>query len=431
LIKDSKGLSRRFIREVSMKAVNLKKAGVYALSLALMASILFMPAHSSSALQAQQKNRIENPAGLDSFFRALNQIKSGRRIEPVRIMHYGDSHTAADILTAEIRRDFQRDFGDGGPGYISARNPFSTRRRGVETGTTSGWVIDGVGDTGTNDGLYGLSGFSITTTRAQESAWLETMCNHFEVYYLRQPGGGTIDILVDGVSVLDKPLSLDAGAPSPDYFTYDAPSDRTHRIEIRTTKPGRTRIFGIVTEHIAPGVSYDVLGINGARANRLLSWNDTAFVDNLVQRKPDLIIIAYGTNEVTDPDWSVESYSRMFAGILRRFRRAAPQASILVYGPPDRADKDIAGTKMPAMIEAQRRAAFEVGAAFWSSYAAMGGAGSMDTWVQQGLAQGDRVHLSKDGYIRMGTMFYSDLMTAYNEYKTRAPRNNTPQRRRS
>ncbi|HKS28188.1 MAG TPA: GDSL-type esterase/lipase family protein [Pyrinomonadaceae bacterium] len=414
-----------------MKAGILKKSGIYALSLALMAGVLLMPAHSSSAPQAQARNRVENPAGLDNFFRALTQIKSGRRIEPVRVMHYGDSHTAADILTAEIRRNFQRDFGDGGPGYISARNPFSTKRRGVETGTSSGWTIDGVGTSGTNDGLYGLSGFSISTTRAGESAWLETICNHFEVYYLRQPGGGTIDILVDGVSVLDKPLSLDAAAPSPDYFTYDAPSDRSHRIEIRTLTPGKARVFGIVTEHIAPGVSYDVLGINGARANRLLSWNDTAFVDNLVQRKPDLIIIAYGTNEVTDGDWSVESYSRMFASILRRFRRAAPQASILVYGPPDRADVDIAGTKMPAMIEAQRRAAFEVGASFWSSYAAMGGAGSMGAWVSQGLAQGDRVHLSRDGYIRMGSMFYTDLIGAYNEYRTRAPRGTNQPRRRS
>jgi lysophospholipase L1-like esterase len=416
-----------------MKVGVLKKFATYALSSIVVASILFMPAYTPSTTQAQVKNRVENPGGLENFFRALTQTKAGRRIEPVRVMHYGDSHTAADILTAEIRRDFQRDFGDGGAGYIMTGNPTkSTQRRGVQSGTSSGWWTDGLAGKGAVDGLYGLGGVSISTDRAGENAWLETTCNHFEVYYLRQPGGGTIDILIDGVSVLDRPLSLNAAAPSPDYFTYDAPSDRNHRIEIRTTQPGKTRIFGIVTEHIAPGVSYDVLGINGARANRLLSWNDTAFVDNLVQRKPDLIIIAYGTNEVTDSDWSVESYSRMFANILRRFRRAAPQASILVYGPPDRADVDLAGTKMPAMIEAQRRAASEVGAAFWSSYAAMGGAGSMSTWVQQGLAQGDRVHLSKEGYVRIGTMFYNDLITAYNEYRVRAPRSTTqPQRRRS
>lgn len=370
---------------------------------------------------------VENAAALDKFFNKLATVK--RRIEPVRIMHFGDSHTAADILTAQIRNQFQRDFGDGGAGYMVPRNPMSTPRRGVVSGATSGWVVDGIGGRVEANGIYGLAGIGLSTSQADERAWLETNCNHFEVYYLRQPGGGTIDILIDGVTVLEQPISLASDAPLPDYYTFDTPADRTHRIEVRTTTSGKTRILGIVTEHIAPGVSYDVLGINGARAKRLVSWNDTAFVDNIVQRKPDLIIVAYGTNEVTDDDWTIESYQRMFASILRRFRRAAPQASILVYGPPDRGDVALAGSKMPAMIAAQRRAALEVGAAFWDSYGAMGGGGSMDAWVSMGLGQGDRVHLTKDGYIRMGSMFYEDISAAYKKYLTRAPRNTTPPRR--
>jgi lysophospholipase L1-like esterase len=370
---------------------------------------------------------IENAAALDKFFNKLATVK--RRIEPVRVMHFGDSHTAADILTAQIRNQFQRDFGDGGAGYMVPRNPMSTPRRGVVSGATSGWVVDGIGGRVEANGIYGLAGIGLSTTQADERAWLETNCNHFEVYYLRQPGGGKIDILIDGVTVLEEPISLASDAPLPDYYTFDTPADRTHRIEVRTTTSGKTRILGIVTEHIAPGVSYDVLGINGARAKRLVSWNDTAFVDNIVQRKPDLIIVAYGTNEVTDDDWTIESYQRLFANILRRFRRAAPQASILVYGPPDRGDVALAGSKMPAMIAAQRRAALEVGAAFWDSYGAMGGGGSMDAWASMGLGQGDRVHLTKDGYIRMGSMFYEDISAAYKKYLTRAPRNTTPPRR--
>jgi len=364
---------------------------------------------------------IENPAALERFFKSLSSVK--RRIEPVRIMHFGDSHTAADLLTAQIRNQFQRDFGDGGAGYMVPGNPMkSTPRRGVISGATSGWAVDGLGSRAEPNGIYGLAGLSLSTTEKDQRAWLETNCNHFEVYYLRQPGGGNIDIMLDGQSVLEQPISLASDAPLPDYYTFDTPADRQHRIEVRTTTPGKARILGIVTEHIAPGVSYDVLGINGARANRLISWNDTAFVDNIVQRKPDLIIVAYGTNEVTDPDWTVESYQRMFAAILQRFRRAAPQASIIVYCPPDRGDVALAGSKMPAMIEAQRRAAFQAGAAFWSSYGAMGGSGSMNVWSSIGLGQGDHVHLTKDGYLRMGTMFYEDIMDAYKKYLTRAPR---------
>jgi lysophospholipase L1-like esterase len=413
-----------------------------AVSVALIIGICILAALRVRAQQQQQEGTppppapimksvrgLENAAALDKFFNKLATVK--RRIEPVRIMHFGDSHTAADILTAEIRKSFQRDFGDGGAGYMVPRNPMSTPRRGVISGASSGWAVDGIGGRVEANGIYGLAGIGLSTSQADERAWLETNCNHFEVYYLRQPGGGTIDITLDGTSVLEQPISLASDAPLPDYYTFDTPADRLHRIEVRTTTPGKTRILGIVTEHIAPGVSYDVLGINGARAKRLISWNDTAFVDNIVQRKPDLIIVAYGTNEVTDDDWTIESYQRMFAAILRRFRRAAPQASILVYGPPDRGDVALAGSKMPMMIEAQRRAALEVGAAFWNSYGAMGGSGSMDTWVSMGLGQGDRVHLTSAGYQRMGSMFYEDISAAYKKYLTRAPRNTPPRTRRN
>ena len=52
-------------------------------------------------------------------------------------------------------------------------------------------------------------------------------------------------------------------------------------------------------------------------------------------------------------------------------------------------------------------------AAFWNSYTAMGGAGSMNTWVSQGLGQNDHVHLTGAGYVRLGDLFYQDLLRAY------------------
>jgi lysophospholipase L1-like esterase len=415
MLSQSEG-ARQMLRAVH-KSRRFQIAGGFACL--VLAALVISPFHREAAQTITQG--IENPAALNSFFKALDAVKNGRRIEPVRVAHYGDSHTAADILTAEIRNRLQRDFGNGGPGYIVARNPFSTPRRGVDSGATKGWLVDGIGKKEGNDGFYGLAGISLTADQPNERLWLETTCNHFEVYYLKWPGGGTIDITVDGTSVLDKPMSLNSDLPEPDYFSYDSPSTTNHRLEIRTLTNGRTRILGIVAEHIAPGpgVSYDVLGINGARAIRLLSWNPTVFVDNIVQRKPDLIIVAYGTNEVTDTDWSVESYARMFSGILRNFRRAAPEASIIVFGPPDRADVPTAGSKMPLMIEAQRRAAREVGAAYWCSYDAMGGSGAMNNWVSQGLGQGDHVHLTGPGYVKLGDMFYDDLYRAYADSKSR------------
>lgn len=278
----------------------VRKFTVLSLSLSFILSLFVTQASSivpanqvtpANTLKAQAVRGLENAGALGSFYEALADLKAGRRREPIRIAHYGDSHTAANILTAEVHRSFERDF----------------------------------------------NVYNETTAQARSSS-----------------------------------------------------------------------------------IIYDVLGINGARAVRLLSWNESSFASSVERRKPDLIILAYGTNEVTDNNWSVESYQRMFVTILRRFRRAAPQASILIFGPPDRAIRTGGGWqsagRMTALLEAQRRAAIEMGAGFWSSYGAMGGAGSMNAWVAKGLGQRDHVHLTAPGYIKLGRLFYDDLLSGYEAY---------------
>lgn len=235
---------------------------------------------------------IENAAALNHFFRELT---AG---QPVRAMHFGDSHTKADIFTGEIRRNLQRDFGDG------------TRH----TKTTA-------------------------------------------------------------LSVSDR------RSPS-------------------------------------VGVRYDAFGINGARAKRLRGMVETpAFIQSVAVSHPDLIVLAYGSNEVTDDDWTVDSYERMFSLIINRLRATAPGVSVLVIAPPDRTVQTVRGwvaaRRMSELVEAQRRAAFNCGAAFWSAGAAMGGENSMNGWVARGLGQPDHVHLTAAGYIKLGRIFYGDLMTAY------------------
>ena len=360
------------------------------------------------------RSGIENPAALQNFFRALADSRSGRRLEPVRVMHFGDSHVAADVLTAAIRRHFQQDFGDGGAGWIVPKNPMSTRRLGVASGATSGWSIEGIGGRIAPDQIYGPAGIALRTSQPNERAWVETSGNHFELYFVRQPGGGRIDVLVDGASVLDAPLSLSSPRPEASHLFLDTPAaNGRHRVEVRTLSEGQVRILGVVAEHIAPGIVYDVLGVNGAHASRILSWNQPALAAVLADRKPDLIVLEYGTNEVADNGWTGASYQRFLAGLVRRLQSAAPQACVLLLGPTDRSDLPVAVNRMPLMIAAQRRAAFEAGAGFWSAYDAMGGAGAMNAWATAGLGQSDHVHLTRAGYDRIGGIFYQELKSAF------------------
>jgi lysophospholipase L1-like esterase len=361
---------------------------------------------------AVQKTRgIENAPALDKFFKALNESKALRRMEPVRVMHFGDSHVAADVLTREIRERFQAEFGDGGAGYIVPRNPMATKRRGVVSGFSAGWTVEGIGGRYSVDAIYGPAGINLATTAPNERSWLETSANHFEVYFARQPNGGKIEITVDGVNALEEPILLTANVAKLDSVFIDLPDDAMHRLEVRTLSGGKVRLLGIVAEHLGAGVSYDVFGVNGARANRILGWNQSSLAAAIRDRSPNLIVLAYGTNDVADSSWSPEAYEDLLTEIIQSFHRAAPDASILIFAPPDRGDLPLT-QRLSLLINAERRVALANNAAFWSSFDAMGGAGSMSSWLRRGWAQADRVHLTGSGYARLASMFYEDLERA-------------------
>jgi hypothetical protein len=73
------------------------------------------------------------------------------------------------------------------------------------------------------------------------------------------------------------------------------------------------------------------------------------------------------------------------------------------------------------ITEAQRDACREHGCAFWSWRDRMGGLGSMNRWVYEGLAQPDHTHFTSAGYVQLADLFYSDMMAAYAAWKADHP----------
>lgn len=170
-------------------------------------------------------------------------------------------------------------------------------------------------------------------------------------------------------------------------------------------------------------IQYENKGINGARATKPLTWDWQALAENYAAQPPSLIIIAYGTNEAGDADLDLSAYKQNFTALLQRFALAAPEASVLVIAPPDRAilrnGKWKSLQTLPALIETQRQTALAEGAAFWNQYSAMGGAGSINSWVNHVpcLAQKDHAHLTLAGYERIADSFYSQLIQEYFNYQ--------------
>jgi lysophospholipase L1-like esterase len=361
------------------------------------------------------ESAIEQPGALVPFFEQLARLGT-EAAAPVHIIHWGDSHTAADDWTGSLRDLFRERFGDGGSGFSVAGHPFpGYRRLDAHGGGTPLWQTVG-GRAGNGDGWFGLGGVAQFTQRSGQTLWLDADCDRLEVHYLRQPNGGRL-ALYDTFGPIDT-ISTD-GDSAAAFNQYPA-SPGTHRFFLRTLDSRPVRVFGWVADK-ASGVTYEALGLNGAEAGVLLKWDPAMLATYLQRRNPGLIVLAYGTNEASDPEWRTDSYRDQFARVIARLRQAAPGSPVLAIGPDDRwiysGGKWRPVEGIEGIIADQRAVCKEAGCAYWDLRARMGGTGAMRDWVYAAFAQNDHVHFTTTGYRRLGAVLFGDLMQQFEAYR--------------
>jgi hypothetical protein len=362
---------------------------------------------------------------LDRFFKRLQALETGDNQQTVRMLQFGDSHTAADMFTGRMRSLFQQKFGNGGAGFTYAGHPFPGYRiLGTSRAQTVGWIDEGVHFTKIVNTELGLGGVANTSTQLGDTISLDAPCSLLQVQYLDQPGGGGFSVSEDG-RVLSQISTDNPVAPE----TFESPCTDTsgdggiHHFEMVADSSRPVRLLGTVTER--PGVTYEALGLNGAEAALILRWDQPIFANYLKQRDPSLIVLAYGTNEASNHNWTYESYSALMARVVDSLHAANPEAAILVIGPPDRSLK--VGRHRAArwqtfdgtlhISDAQRDVCRTHGCAFWDWRLRMGGLGSMNRWASDGLAQADHTHFTSAGYIHLADLFYSDMIAAYDAWR--------------
>jgi lysophospholipase L1-like esterase len=366
-----------------------------------------------------------HPGSLSRFFDSLAKLERRAATEDVRIVQFGDSHTAADLQSGVVRRALQARFGDGGRGFVALGKPWSYYvQDGVRGGSTPqfapehGHLVHGQF---AGDGLYGLGGASILATRRGARAWTDvaTPASHIEVAYLEQPGGGSFDLTIDGVKAARVSTSAHASASA--FRAFDV-TDSAHHVEAEAVGDGAVRIFGLALDRPALGITLDALGINGARVNNALQWSEPHMAEQLRHRAPDLVIYAYGTNEAGD-DTPAPVYEQRLVDLLGRTARAVPSAACIFLGPADRAVNSPHGwitmPKLLQVIASQRKVAEAAGCAYYDQLERMGGPGTMATWADDASPKGrrDRVHFTRDGYTQLGEWFAADLISAYSSWR--------------
>lgn len=363
---------------------------------------------------------------LTKFFEALDETKKEGSKRLVRILHYGDSHTAADIMPSAIRRALQSRFGDGGRGFVLLGKPWpSYRPLDIATDARGKWIplrVFGAREPTSMDGRYGLCGLAVNAPRQGGSTFVTTVpgasfCNKasvFDVFYLKQRSGGKFDVLVDGQK--KKTVNTRSSRLGSGFYRVELKEGR-HRLEIRAAAEQKVRLFGVAAERKGPGVVYDTLGINGASFYTSLRWDGTLLAEQIAHRAPDLVITMYGANETDAGHLTAEGYMDQVRRVMSRFMSSAKSASCLMLGPPDRkpprfSPRD-ASSRLELIIDAQRQVAEEIGCAFIDLREMMGGEGANLRWREKGLAQQDGVHLTGPGYRFLGTLISESILEAY------------------
>jgi hypothetical protein len=371
---------------------------------------------------------LDHPERLTPLFDRLAVLDDGHGRQDVSVLQYGDSHTASDIGVSVLRHALQARFGDGGRGFVPIGRPWKAfYQEGVRGGMTREFdpvMITWRAGHATGDGFFGLLGVGIEASRAGARAWtdLTAPASHVELAYLEQPQGGAFDVLVDGAQVAH--LESRATQPGSRYFPLDV-TDAPHTIEVRPAGNGPVRLFGLSLDRPEAGVVVDTLGINGAQIFTPLHWNEQHFAEQLRHAAPDLVVLAYGTNEAVEEGLADADYERRLGELLARFSATSPGAACLLLGPPDLARRTKGQGEWktwPRVLEIvamQRRVAQAAGCAYYDQLAAMGGPGSMAAWAlgPEPRAQGDRVHLTRSGYTQVATSFATDMLRAYDEWR--------------
>ncbi len=374
-----------------------------------------------------EPNLIDPHDALRAFYLALWRTELGAPGAITRVLHYGDSPVTADSITADVRSLLQQHFGDAGHGFVLIAKPWAWYgHRGVEM-EGKGWLINAATQVRARDGFHGLGGVSFEgDTGASSRLTLAEDHAQMEIHFLRQPGGGVLGVEAGGQKLGD--VETEGPREQPDYQTFPLKAG-AREINLLVER-GPVRLFGVSFERNTPGVIYNSLGLNGGQVQVVVRYFDKPqWTEELQHQHPDLVVINYGTNESIYADYIERYYPGELRQVIQSVKTAVPRASVLIMSPMDRGQRDSDSRittvpTLPRLVEIQRQMAGEMGCAFFNTFQAMGGAGTMARWYESTprLVSADFTHPMPAGARKVGVLLDQALESGYRQFKAREQR---------
>ncbi|ATE63732.1 GDSL family lipase [Rhizorhabdus dicambivorans] len=273
---------------------------------------------------------------LRPWFEKLAAARGGSG-KPVHILQIGDSHTIGDSITGAWREALQARYGSGGRGVMPPGRPFQGYNpRGVSVDMSPGWTISSIFGAGSQNpaGARGLAGFSITSNVAGARIGLTASANETFTRLIlcatAEPGAGNL-VVTAGSQVDRMELGALLTRPECKTFEYDRPQ---YAVSV-VTEGGPVTITSWASFRDAGGVALSNVGVVGSQFVHFSRNDDAVVAEELRSYDPDLIVIAFGTNEGFAPRVSPQEYEITLRTQIGRIRRLAGRVPILLLGAPD------------------------------------------------------------------------------------------------
>ncbi|MGQ9846251.1 MAG: hypothetical protein ACUVQP_01940 [Bacteroidales bacterium] len=371
-------------------------------------------------------------SALSDFFEAIENNKK------IHVLHYGDSQIEGDRISGDIRHYLQTDFGGTGAGFIIPIkvNAIEQAIKVENNGEWKRYTLFGKRNKNVKHHKYGPLLQFVRYAPIMDSLTNDSLIYEASLAFKPNPASygsnykfNTVKIcygnlkrpvlvqLYDG----DKFLTLKTLNPtSVEQIESFELESLNNELIIEFTGKDSPDIYGFSFES-SQGIWVDNVPMRGSSGTEI-AFSSLSHLSVLYRSlNVKLIIYEFGVNVVPYISKDYDYYEQWVYQQLTFLKQAYPNMSILVVGVSDMSMNTDSGLVSYPNIElirdAQKRAAFKAGCAFWDTYSAMGGRNSMPVWVNLGLAAKDYTHFTAQGASKIAKMLYNALYNDYIKYK--------------
>ncbi len=417
-------------------------------------------------------NVIINPSALSTFYAKLKQVHSVTP-QKLNIVHIGDSHIQADLMTNVARQNLQKIFGNGGRGFIF---PYSV----AKTNGASDIRFSSIGSfqslrniSPPSELTVGLSGIALQNKSSDFEIELlvKDPVYHFNTIKVISPSsfqtfafanekiktisetsvpksivhriksGEALSLIASkyGISVSEikrannlKSNAIRAGK------TLKIPSAETQKrttetfkyipLEAQKTDNYAFYHFEIPQSTLAlipvENATFNLNGIVlendnngiiyhniGVNGSKFSDYNKyPLFFQQLAILSPDLVILSLGTNESFDK-LIADDYMKQLMQFVSNLRMRNPEVSILISTPPPSLfSRKYANNFVEEYSKEIVNLANDNSFAVWDLYSLLGGNSGISENAKNNLIGPDRVHYTKLGYELQGKLLSEAIL---------------------